>query len=339
MGRKRNQRKDLPQRVYFKHSKYYFVDRDNKWHNLGADYYKAMIEYAAINTQDIPLKTINHAMDYYISNVLIEKAPKTQKEYLKHIKVLRKVFGGMLVKDLRPSEIYKYMNKRPKVSANREKAILSQVFKVAIQLGLTENNPCKQVVGNPEKARDNQVHEDSFVTVYKMASEGIQIAMDIALVTGLRQGDILKLNLFEHWTDNGLEVKTGKTGQKMLYERTSVLEEIIKRCIEQKTKTSSSYLVRSTRGQPYTSSGFQKVFGKLVAKAIEEKEIDYFQFRDIRAWAGTVADREDFLGHQDPSTYHRHYRRGTLNVVPIEPKILDNLEDIRQEKLKNDTSD
>ena len=38
MGRVRQSRKDLPQRVYHKHGAYYFVDNHNKWHPLGKDY-------------------------------------------------------------------------------------------------------------------------------------------------------------------------------------------------------------------------------------------------------------------------------------------------------------
>lgn len=336
MGRKRIHNRNLPERVYFKHSKYYFVDSNNKWNNLGADYYSAMIKFAEINSKDNPLKTLNQVIDQYIKTVLKDKSLKTQKDYLNHIDPIRKVFGDMFPKDIKASEIYKYMSMRPKVSANREKAILSQIFKLAIQYDLLEHNPCKQVSSNPEKARDREITDQEFLAVYEMAPIAVQNAMDIALITGLRQGDILKLTVTENWTKEGLKVKTGKTGQKMLFDRTPVLETIVKRCIEAKSQIHSIYLIRNTHGYPYSSSGFQSVFYKLMNKAVKDKGIERFQFRDIRARAGTESDNEKFLGHSDPSTYYRIYRRGTLNVIPIEPKILDKLENIRQGKMKSD---
>jgi len=329
MGRKRQTRKDLPARVYFKHNKFYFVDRENKWHNIGDDFHDAMIKYSDINSRESGIKTISHLIDKYIKTGLKELKPKTQKEYLKALTVLRSVFGEMLASEVTPGDIYKYLELRPRVSGNREKAVLSQVFKVALRLDLIAFNPCRQVQSNKEVARDREITDTEFLAVYKLASEPIQNAMDIALITGLRQADILKLTVTENWTSEGLKVKTGKTGKKILFERTPTLEAIVQRCIESQSKIHSIYLIRNTHGYPYSSSGFQSVWYKLMGKAVAQG-IERFQFRDIRARAGTEDDREDFLGHADPSTYHKHYRRGTLNVVPIEPKILDSLINLRK---------
>ena len=335
MGRKRKYHKDLPERVYFNHGKYYFVDKNQKWHNLGADYYQAMIRYAEINHVKKSIYTLNHVADQYVKTELPKKAIKTQREYLKNLIPIRKVFGEMGPDDIRPSHIYKYMSMRPPIIANREKTMLSQLMKLAIQLDLTTTNPCKYVQRNPEKARNREIQDNEFIEVYKRAPDALKNAMDLALVTGLREADILKLTLSENWSKKGLKVLTGKTGKEILFKATPALVQIVERCAKSDTSIQSMHLIRTTKGQGYSSSGFQKVFGRLMTKVVAATGIERFQFRDIRARAGKESDDEKFLGHQDPSTYHRHYRPGTLNVTPIEPEILGNLEDIRQSDLKN----
>ena len=48
MGRKRKIRKELPERVYYKHSAYYFVTPEGKWVRLDSDFRKAMTRWAEI---------------------------------------------------------------------------------------------------------------------------------------------------------------------------------------------------------------------------------------------------------------------------------------------------
>ena len=55
-----------------------------------------------------------------------------------------------------------------------------------------------------------------FLAVYDAASPVIQNAMMLALLTGLRQGDLLKLRL-QDLTPDGLEVEASKTGKRLLF--------------------------------------------------------------------------------------------------------------------------
>lgn len=95
MGRTRKSRKDLPQRVYFNHGSYYFIDRQGRWHNLGRAYHQAMVSYAEINTRPGPITTLGQVMDRYQREVIPTKAARTQKDNLKQLQPLRAVFGHM----------------------------------------------------------------------------------------------------------------------------------------------------------------------------------------------------------------------------------------------------
>src|ERR1700756_2135416 len=72
MGRRRANNKHLPRRVYFKHGRYWFVDCDGKWHNLGrteGDMYRELGKFA--DRRQASLTTMSAVFDRY----LLERLP------------------------------------------------------------------------------------------------------------------------------------------------------------------------------------------------------------------------------------------------------------------------
>ena len=321
MGRRRKHRKDLPERVYFHHGSYFFVGHDGKWTNLGRDFVKAMTRYATLNAAS-GSQSMNGVIDSFISSVLPKKAPKTQREYLQQLKRLRPVFGHMRPDAVTPQNIYGYMDLRPPVSANRERSLLSQLFKLAIRKGFCADNPCKEVECNEETPRDRYVEDAEFDAVYKIAPASVQCAMDIAVRTGLRISDILGLQLQDVQKD-GLYRRTSKTKKWMIYEMIPELRKIIKRAralgTDARGNVRSFALICNNQGQPYTLDGFSTIWQRVMNKAIEDKLIkERFTFHDLRAKAGSESDNaQDLLGHDDPRTTNRVYRRLPRRVTPV----------------------
>lgn len=318
MGRTRKNRKDLPERVYFRHGAYYFVDRAGKWHRLDTDFHAAMIVYATLNAMPSPATTIGHAIDRYIREVISDKALATQREYMRALGLLRSVFGDMRPDDVTPAHLYAYMDKRPRVSANREiKGTFSDVFQHAIRWGMTERNPCRLVARNAERPRTRYVTDAEYTAVYSTMPASVQCAMDIAIATGLRQGDILKLRLGD-WTEAGLLVKTGKTGRVLLFERTPELAATIARCRSLPSKVSTLAIIYNREGQHYTSGGFQAMWKRKMTDALKAGLIvDHFTFHDLRGKAGSESSDDRLLGHQNSATLNRHYKRAPVKVTPI----------------------
>lgn len=222
MERKKQTRKNLPQRVYYNHSAYFFVDRAGHWHNLGQDYHQAMVKYAEINIQPRPMMTLGQIMTCYQAKVIPTKAIRTQKDNLKQLVLLKSIFGHMPPDDLTPPEIYAYMDRRPSVSGNREKALLSHVFSYAIRWGVAKDNPCRHVKRNTERPSGKYVDPAQYRLVYDIMPELVQCAMDIALLAGLRQGDVLKLKRTDSKKDaerhiHGLD--TAYTARPALHQR------------------------------------------------------------------------------------------------------------------------
>ena len=135
-GRKRTQGKHLPTRMYEKSGSYYFVDKDNKWINLGKDFGRAIERYNSFNEGNDEIITINDLIDRYLKEVAPTKAPKTYKCNLFEAKYLRAAFGKMHPEDLTAKAIYLYMDARSaKVSANRELSLLSPYVQKGDPLG------------------------------------------------------------------------------------------------------------------------------------------------------------------------------------------------------------
>jgi len=321
MGKKRKSRRDLPARVYFKHNAYYFVDSSKKWHRLGDDFYQAMIAYSEINTINIPCSNMGAILDRYQRDIIPTKAISTQKSNLSEIVLLRGVFGHMQPEDIDPQDIYKYMDARPLVRANREIALFSNVFTKAIRWGYCKENPCKQVERNKETPRDRYVTNSEFWAVFDLAEYNpvLQVAMLLTAITGLRGTDLLQIT-FAQFTEQGLEVTPSKTksrtGKKLIFTWTDSLTDVHARAKNLKRKIKSIYVLCNRKGQPYTPSGFKAMWRRLMLKA-KENGIEWFQFRDLRAKAGSDHEDGSLLGHSDPKTLERHYRRKPKIVVPL----------------------
>jgi integrase len=317
MGRRRRDRLDLPARLYFRHGAYYFVAPSGEWQWLARDRSIALRKYADL-TAHPSTGTLAGLMERYLREAVEHKAPRTIDNNRKEMRPLRAAFGHMEPHELTPQDVYAYMDTRPKVAANREVALLSAVMKKAIRWGFADVNPCRQVSRNTETPRRRHVELAEFDAVRAMAEPVIQCAMDLARHTGLRLGDILRLNEREHVRDDGLYIETGKTKKRLLFEWTPQLEAAVQRARELRGKVRSTYLIATQRGQQYTVSGFESLWQRLMVRAMKaEKLRERFRFHDLRALAASRADEpSELLGHDDPRVTNRIYRRGPRRVKP-----------------------
>lgn len=317
MGRKRQHRLDLPQRMRQKHGAYYFVDRAGKWHHLGREYHAAIAKFAELNSERSPLTTIGKVMDRYQAEVIPTKAPRTQKDNLRELELLRAVFGHMRPGDVTPVDIYGYMDRRPPVRANREKALLSHVYRYAIRWGAAAENPCRKVSRNTETPSGRYVEPADFEAAYAIMPATMQCAMDLALLTGLRQGDILGLKRTD-CRDDGILVQTSKTGRKILFAWNDELRDVVERCKKLPSKIATVWLIHNRDGQPYTGSGFRAIWQRRMRNAVERGTIQTrFAFKDLRTTAASDSEDDNLLGHDDRKTLYRHYKRKPLKVVPL----------------------
>lgn len=122
-------------------------------------------------------------------------------------------------------------------------------------------------------------------------------AMDIALLTGQRPADVLKLKRTDI-RDGALWIVQNKTGARLGIEITGELASTIARINERPRRAISAYLIQDENGQPLSQCALRS----RVDKARTLAKVN-FQFRDIRAKAATdtgdLTHSQTLLGHKN----------------------------------------
>jgi integrase len=205
------------------------------------------------------------------------------------------------------------------VQASREKSLFSAVFTKAVEWGVASHNPCKQVPRLAEKKRDRYIADHEYSSVYALATPMLQTAMDLALLTGLRQGDLLGLEKC-HLTEEGIDIVTAKTGKRLIIEWSADLRAVIDRAFEISPRV-RQFVICNLQGKRYTSDGFRTMWDRLMRKAADTKAItDRFTFHDIRAKSlsdDTAAAATIRSGHSDPKVTNSIYRRKPTRAKPL----------------------
>lgn len=305
MGRKRTVNKDLPRGMHLKGGRYYHVTSTlpRKWTPLGADRPQALIAWARIEgtEPDPSARTFEVVALRYVRDVVPTKAPRTRRDNLRELENLKAVFGKVLIDAIKPFHVRQYLDKRgekAKARANREKALLSHIINKAREWGYSDApNPCQGVKGFTEAGRDRYVTDAEFQAVWTAAHPTVRDAMDLALLTGQRPADVLKLKR-EDIRDGALWVVQNKTKAKRAIEITGELKAVIERITTRPRVRYSAFLIQDDDGRPLGVHALRSRFDK-ARKAAGVA----FQFRDIRA--KTASDTGD-LGHSQKLLGHKN---------------------------------
>ncbi|BBE08559.1 Phage integrase family protein [Mycoavidus cysteinexigens] len=329
---------------------------------LGTDYAVAVKKWAELTMSDQVYHkehiTFRYVAEGYQREVLPKKALRTQKDNLKELAKLYEFFDAspVALDNIEPIHIRQYLDWRVKdtirrrqakgkavkgdegqVRANREKALLSHIWNFARERGLTEKpNPCAGIRGFKEIGRDTYVDDVTYKAVLTEADAPTRDAMELAYLTGQRPADVLKLARTDI-CDGAIGFQQNKTNKRLRIAIEGQLAELIERLTKPAAKPGkvrSLTLICSERGEALTALALRFRFEKAREKAAKvAKEggqhdlvsaIEAFQFRDLRAKAGTdkeekegMAAAKDQLGHADEKMTQRYvrHRKGKL-VTP-----------------------
>ena len=238
------------------------------------------------------------------------KAVRTRADNDKEMVHLLRVFGHMPIDAILPMHIREYMDLRgqvAKVRANREKALFSHVFNKAREWGHTAlQNPCQGVKGFRETGRTRCVTDAEFDLVKAHAHFTVVDAMDLALLTGQRPADVLKIKCVD-FRDGALWIVQNKTGARLGIEITGELAAVIERISKRPRRAISPYLIQDENGQPLTYFALRSRFDK--ARKLAGVS---FQFRGIRAKAATdtgdLAHSQKLLAHKNRDMTEHYVR-------------------------------
>lgn len=256
--------------------------------------------------------------------------------------------------DARIAEGKKPMPGDGKVAINREMTLFSGIWNYARNEGFTKlQNPAEGVDRFKEVGRKGIYTEDEVLeAVYKIGDQALKDTLDLAYLTGQRRADVLAMTETmirpaKYRQDDGsfievetIPVKQEKTGNKVRMIIDGELATLLKRISDAKKARKvvnlsgviSKSLLVNEDGEQLTMQMLRRRFEnarRLAAEAADasghldlSNEIKNFQFRDLRAKAGSdkaeetgsMLEAQKMLGHSQASTteiYVRH-RRGAL---------------------------
>lgn len=211
-------------------------------------------------------------------------APKTRHSYLSFLKLIEFEFGNMPIDALSDPRVRgEFKRWRDQMAATPRKAnyawtVLARVFAVARDHGRISINPCERGGRLETGSRAERVWTDSDIEMMlKNAPERLRLAFLLALWTGQRQGDLLRLR----WSDYDgayLRLVQSKSGRKISLPVAAALKTAL-----DATKRRCPYVLTTDKGRPWTSDGFRTSWRKVCKKI----GISDLTFHDLRGSAVT----------------------------------------------------
>lgn len=314
---------------------------------LGTDLNEAKRKWAELECKPAPVETgiMRIIFNRYERDIIPAKAPKTQKDNLGILAMLRTVFDTAPIDAITPQHIAQYRDNRKSkvkgsegapatVRANREITLFSHIWNMAREWGYTaKDNPARGIRKNKEKPRDYYADDAVWGAVYAVACVELKDAMDLNYLTGQRPADVLKMRLSDI-KDGAIEVQQNKTKKKLRIllddgiVRTE-LGKVIDRIKARERKVASLFLIATPNGTALNQGTLRIRFDKARTDAIDAAKkagdetlaarIRGFQFRDIRPKAAsemTLEHASRLLGHTEQTITEKVYRRVGEVVKP-----------------------
>ena len=326
MARPRTTNKHLPKGVSVIHGSYWYraPGKDSKRVRVAAVGDEvALYTFLAQNIAKPagPARTMSDLFDRYEREVIPTLQPRTQRDYRRHLLKLRKVFGHMGPNEIQPRDVGRFLDvDKGKIQRNRSVAVLSAVFSKAVGRWYeADRNPCQHVERNPAKPRDRLVSDAEFDAIYAMHGPKMQVAMDLALLTGQRQGDLIRLK-WSQVTPEGITFRQSKTGKRLMVAMSPTLQAVLERAKAFLPHLPREYVLRTAKGAPYSEDGFRAIWQRVMRKYGKAGH-ERFTFHDLRAKSGsdsaTLEGAYERLGHTSMSMTRRVYDRGVRKVQPL----------------------
>lgn len=229
-------------------------------------------------------------------------ATSSRRAYLYNLKLIENEFGDMPIEALKDPRVRgDFKAWRDTMAATPRKAdyawtTLARVLSVAKDRGMLAVNPCEGG-GRLYKAnrKDNIWQQPDIDAVMATASPELQLALMLALWTGQRQGDLLRL-AWSAYDGKHIRLRQSKTGRRVSVPVSEPL-----RLLLDASKRRGPLILTASHGRPWTSDGFRASWSKVCGRA----GIAGLTFHDLRGSAvvrlalaeATVPQIATFTGH------------------------------------------
>ena len=221
-------------------------------------------------------------------------AASTRRAYLAYIKLIEDEFGDLPVAALADRRVRgEFKTWRDTFAETPRKAdyawtTLARIMSFAKDRGIIATNPCERGGRLYVADRKDKIWtEEDIAAVLAVASSEIQLALVLALWSGQRQGDLLRLPWSAYETPY-IRLRQSKGGRRVAMPAGAPL-----RALLDATTRRGPLILTNTLGRPWTSDGFRTSWGK----ACERAGVDGLTFHDLR---GTAVVRLAIAGASVP---------------------------------------
>ncbi len=226
----------------------------------------------------------------------------SMRAYGSYIKLIEDAFGDLPLVALADRRMRgEFKGWRDRFAGTPRKAdyawsTLSRILSFGKDRGLIASNPCEGGGRLYSADRTDKLWRDGDVTAFLAnASHELALAMMLALWTGQRQGDLLRLP-WSAYDGRHIRLCQSKTGRRVIVPVGEPWRILLDRTVRR-----SPVILATTRGKPWTSDGFRTSWSKACAKA----GVTGLTFHDLRGSAvvrlaladATVPQIATFTGH------------------------------------------
>ncbi len=232
------------------------------------------------NTLEGLISEYKHSQDF------ARLSPKTRRDYDRYLLTIIEKFGSMPIEVLDDRRIRKDLLKwRDKIgeTAPRQADYAWSVFRRVVQYAVHNGQLTHNHLNRPgrlhKSSRVDKIWLPENVQAFmEIGSASLNNALTLALHTGQRKGDLLRLG-WNNYDGTMLSLRQSKTNRKVLIPVTATLKNIL----DTLPRTAMTILT-NTRGMPWTADGFNTSWGKCARKA----GIEDLTFHDLRGTAVTI---------------------------------------------------
>ena len=277
--------------------------------------------------------------DQYLAEHVPSLAPKTQESYKLAVTRIRAVFAGVNVSEVSQQHARAFYNQVSKAkgvaTARATCGTLKHMMTMASEWGVIRSNPLLGMrFKGAEAARRFLTRSEiggilSIVPVNRTQEVGLAY-VKLALLTGLRRGDVLALKVSD-CTDEGIQVTPSKTSESSgihgLFEWSDELRDAVDSALAIKPRRiGDAPLIVTRQGTSYlsadkTANGFDSVSRRFIDATVKQGLVQSrWTMKDLRAavasHANSTEEAQRQLMHSSPAVTEKHYRRAPVRLQP-----------------------
>src|SRR5689334_6905450 len=209
-------------------------------------------------------------------------SPSSQRAYSSYIKLIEDEFGDMPLEALRDPRVRgEFKSWRDRFAETPRKAdyawsTLARILSFAKDRGLITVNPCEGGGRLYKASRQDKLWSEEQVAAFLSAAPAeMVVAIMLALWTGQRQGDLLRLP-WSGYDGSHLRLKQSKTGRRVVVPVGTPLKSLLDGLTRH-----GPLVMTNSFGRPWTSDGFRTSW----AKACRRAGITGLTYHDLRGSA------------------------------------------------------